>query len=67
MMHPQVLFLGREMSGTTLLALLPLLVLLAGLVIYALVALVRAPSVRYMPKVVWALVILLIPHQLTSR
>ncbi len=59
MMCPQVLVLGTEMSSTTLLALLPLFVLLAGLVIYALVDLVRAPSVRYMPKVVWALVILL--------
>ena len=59
MMFPQILSLDAEMSGTTFLALLPLFVLLAGLVIYALVDLVRAPSVRYMPKVVWALVILL--------
>lgn len=59
MRHPPVLVQGTELSGTTLLALLPLSVLLAGLVIYALVDLVRSPSVRSLPKVVWGLVILL--------
>ena len=59
MVSPPVLVLDAEMSSNTLLALLPLFVLIAGLVGYALVDLVRAPTVRYMPKVVWALVILL--------
>ena len=59
MVYPPVLVLDAEMSSNTLLALLPLFVLIAGLVVYALVDLVRAPTVRYMPKVVWALVILL--------
>jgi hypothetical protein len=46
-------------SGKVLLALTPLLVLAAGLVIYCLVDLIRAPSVRYLPKPVWALIIVL--------
>ena len=46
-------------SGRTLLALLPLFALLAGLVVYCLVDLVRARSVRYLPKAAWALVIVL--------
>jgi hypothetical protein len=43
-----------------LLALIPLLVLLAGLIVYCLVDLVRARSVRYLPKPVWALIIVLV-------
>jgi len=46
-------------SGRTLLALLPLFALLVGLVVYCLIDLVRAPSVRYLPKPVWALVIVI--------
>ena len=46
-------------SGRTLLALLPLFALLAGLVVYCLVDLVRAHSVRYLPKAAWALIIVL--------
>lgn len=44
-------------SGRVLLALLPLIALILGLVVYCLVDLVRARSVRYLPKPVWALVI----------
>jgi hypothetical protein len=36
--------------GKVMLALLPLFVLLAGLIVYCLVDLIRAPSVRYLPK-----------------
>jgi hypothetical protein len=46
-------------SGKVLLALAPLLALVAGLIIYCLVDLIRAPSVRYLPKPVWALIIVL--------
>jgi ABC-2 type transport system ATP-binding protein len=45
-------------SGSTALALLPLAVLLVGLAVYALVRLVRAPSAPYLPKWVWALLIM---------
>lgn len=41
-------------------ALLPLLLLLAVFDIYCLVDLIRARSVRYMPKIVWAFVILVV-------
>jgi Phospholipase_D-nuclease N-terminal len=52
--------LGANMpSGKALLALIPLLVLVAGLIVYCLVDLVRARSVRYLPKPVWALIIVL--------
>lgn len=47
-------------SGKVLLALAPLLALVAGLMIYCLVDLIRAPSVRYLPKPVWALIIVLV-------
>jgi len=46
-------------SGRVLLALIPLFVLLAGLIVYCLVDLIRARSVRYLPKPVWALIIVL--------
>ena len=49
-----------DVSGRTLLALLPVFVLLLGLLLYALVDLLRAPSVRYLPKPVWAVVIVLV-------
>jgi hypothetical protein len=42
------------------LALLPLLVVALGLDVYCLVDLVRAPSVRYLPKGIWALIIVCI-------
>src|SRR5690242_14110512 len=52
--------LGANMpSGKALLALMPLLVMVAGLIVYCLVDLVRARSVRYLPKPVWALIIVL--------
>ena len=47
-------------SGKVLLALLPLFVLLAGLIVYCLVDLFRARSVRYLPKPASALIILLV-------
>jgi phospholipase D-like protein len=46
--------------GKVVLALLPLFVLLAGLIVYCLVDLIRAPSVRYLPKPVWALIIVFV-------
>jgi hypothetical protein len=49
-----------EVSSRTLLALLPVIVLLLGLIAYALVDLRRAPSVRYLPKPLWAVVIILV-------
>ena len=45
--------------SATLLALAPLILLLAALVVYCLVDLARAPEVRYLPKPVWALVIVI--------
>jgi hypothetical protein len=47
-------------SGRVLLALAPVIALFAGLIIYSLVDLARAPSVRYLPKPVWALVIVFV-------
>lgn len=47
-------------SGKTLLALMPLLVALAGLIVYCLIDLIRARSVRYLPKLAWALIIVLV-------
>jgi hypothetical protein len=47
-------------SGRVLLALLPLFALLAGLIVYCLVDLIRARSVRYLPKPVWALIIVFV-------
>jgi ammonia channel protein AmtB len=53
--------LGSGMpSGRVLFALIPLFVLLAGLIVYCLVDLIRARSVRYLPKPVWALIIVLV-------
>ena len=45
------------LSGGTLLALIPVLLLIVGLVIFCLVDLIRAPAVRYLPKLLWALII----------
>ncbi len=47
-------------SGRVLLAIAPLVVLLAALVAYCLVDLAHAPAVRYLPKVAWALVIVFV-------
>jgi hypothetical protein len=47
-------------SGRVLLALLPLFALLAGLIVYCLVDLIRARRVRYLPKPVWALIIVFV-------
>jgi hypothetical protein len=47
-------------SGRVLLALMPLFVLLVGLIVYCLVDLIRARSVRCLPKPVWALIIVLV-------
>jgi hypothetical protein len=47
-------------SGRVLFALIPLFVLLAGLIVYCLVDLIRAQSVRYLSKPVWALIIVLV-------
>jgi ABC-2 type transport system ATP-binding protein len=45
-------------SGGTLLALTPVGLLVVGLVIFCLVDLIRAPAVRYLPKPLWAFIIL---------
>jgi hypothetical protein len=47
-------------SSHLLAALVPVLVLLAAFDVYCLVDLVRARSVRRLPKIVWALIILLV-------
>ncbi len=47
-----------DLSGGTLLALTPVVLLVVGLVIFCLVDLIRAPAVRYLPKPLWALIIL---------
>ena len=46
------------LSGGTLLALTPVVLLVVGLVIFCLVDLIRAPAVRYLPEPLWALIIL---------
>lgn len=51
-------------SDRTLLALAPLVLLLLGLMAYCLMDLARAPSVRYLPKPVWALIIVLVSFPL---
>ena len=51
-------------SGQTLLALIPVVLLALGLMTYCLVDLSRAPSVRYLPKAVWALIIVLVSFPL---
>jgi len=47
-----------DLSGGALLALTPVVLLVVGLVIFCLVDLIRAPAVRYLPKPLWALIIL---------
>jgi ABC-2 type transport system ATP-binding protein len=44
-------------SGSTALALLPVALLMLGLVVYSLIHLVRAPAVPYLPKWLWAVLI----------
>lgn len=48
-----------EIGSRTFWALLPVFVLVLAIVAYALVDLLRAQHVRYLPKAVWALVIVL--------
>jgi|HubBroStandDraft_6_1064221.scaffolds.fasta_scaffold1088322_2 hypothetical protein len=50
--------------GRLLLALAPLVIVALALDVYCLTDLVRAPSVRYLPKVVWALIILVVSFPL---
>ena len=50
---------GKLPSGL-LFALVPLLVLVVALDVYCLIDLARARSVRYLPKVVWVIVILFV-------
>jgi ABC-2 type transport system ATP-binding protein len=47
-------------SGSTLLAITPILVVILGIVVFSLVDLVRARSVRYLPKLVWGVIIILV-------
>jgi ABC-2 type transport system ATP-binding protein len=47
-------------SGSTLLAITPILVVIVGIVVFSLVDLVRARSVRYLPKVIWGVIIVLV-------
>ena len=47
-------------SGQVLLALVPVLVLVLGVVVFALVDLVRRPAVAYLPKPAWALIIVFV-------
>ena len=48
-----------DLSGGTLLALIPVALLVVAFVVFCLVDLIRAPSVRYLPKPIWALIILI--------
>jgi Phospholipase_D-nuclease N-terminal len=50
--------------GRLVLALAPLLVVAIGFDVYCLVNLVRAQSVRYLPKVVWGIIIVFISFPL---
>lgn len=47
-------------SSRMLAALAPVLVLLAAFDAYCLIDLIRARSVRYLPKIVWAVVVLVV-------
>jgi hypothetical protein len=47
-------------SGRVLAALAPLIVLALGVVVYSLIDLVRAEQVAYLPKAVWAVIILVV-------
>ena len=47
-------------SNSTLLAITPILVAILGIVVFSLVDLVRAPSVRYLPEVAWGVIIVLV-------
>lgn len=51
-------------SPGLLAALLPLAALVVGIDAYCLISLARAPSVRYLPKPVWAIVIILVSFPL---
>lgn len=51
--------LSLDLSPRLLAALVPLFVLIGGLIVYCLVDLARAPTVRYLPKIAWAVVILI--------
>jgi hypothetical protein len=55
----QALSTQIEFGSRTFWALVPVFLLVLAIVLYALVDLVRARHVRYLPKPVWALVILL--------
>ena len=48
-----------DLSGGALLALTPVVLLVIGLVIFSLVDLIHAPAVRYLPKLLWALIIVI--------
>ncbi len=47
-------------SGQVLLALVPVLALVLGVVVFALVDLIRRPAVAYLPKPVWAVIIAIV-------
>src|SRR6476646_2602204 len=47
-------------SGSNLLAITPILGGIVGIVVFSLVDLVRARSVRYLPKVIWGVIIVLV-------
>ena len=55
-----VLAHSSGISPRLLAALLPVLVLLAAFDVYCVVDLVRAKSVRHLPKIVWAIIVLVI-------
>ena len=46
--------------GRLFLALVPLVIVALGLDVYCLADLIRARSVRYLPKVVWAVIIIFV-------
>lgn len=54
-----VLLAASLPSGPILLVLVPVILVVLGLVVFSLVDLVRAPEVKYLPKWVWALIIVI--------
>jgi Phospholipase_D-nuclease N-terminal len=56
---PQALSTQIEIGSRTFWALLPVFVLVLAIMAYALLDLLRAQHVRYLPKAVWAVVIVL--------
>jgi Phospholipase_D-nuclease N-terminal len=64
MTHLLLAAAAHHQRGRLLLALAPLLIVAVGFDAYCLVNLIRSPSVRYLPKVVWGIIIVFISFPL---